>query len=202
MFDPAGPASAKKATSGSGIRPAVQAPTDTRPRLGKYALTREIGRGGVAVVHEAEDPELKRRVALKVLKENESTAKVIARLHREAAIAAQLAHPNIVSIHEVAMVRDAMGQTVHFIAMDYVEGTTLAHVLAAKRTPLPELLRMLEDVTRAVEFAHGKGVIHRDLKPSNVLVDRAGRVVLTDFGVAHAEILVERRHRRVNGSRS
>ena len=182
------PASAKKTTTGSGIRPAVQIPTDTRPRLGKYALTREIGRGGVAVVHEAEDPELKRRVALKVLKENESTAKVIARLHREAAIVAQLSHPNIVAIHEVAMARDAMGQSVHFIAMDYVEGTTLAHVLAAKRTPLPELLRMLEDVTRAVSYAHGKGVIHRDLKPSNVLVDRGGRVVLTDFGVAHTEM--------------
>ncbi|MBI2919600.1 MAG: tetratricopeptide repeat protein [Planctomycetes bacterium] len=182
---PAGPR--KAPGTGSGIRPAVQVPSDTRPRLGKYALTREIGVGGVAVVYEAEDPELKRKVALKVLKESETGPRVIARLHREAAIAAQLAHPNIVAIHEVAMARDQFGASVHFIAMDYIEGTTLAHVLAARKTPLAELLRMLEDTSRAVAHAHSKGVVHRDLKPSNVLVDKNGRVVLTDFGVAHAE---------------
>jgi serine/threonine-protein kinase len=184
----AAPAEAKAARKGPATeRPAVQKPGDTRPRLGKYVLAREIGRGGVAVVYEAEDPELKRRVAVKVIRESDASPRLVDRLHREAAIAAQLRHPSIVGIHEVSMVRDELGQPAHFIAMDLVEGTTLAHLLDARGVDRGDLLRMLEDTARAVAFAHSKGVVHRDLKPSNVLIDASGRVVLTDFGVARAE---------------
>jgi len=165
----------------------VAAAEDPRPRIGRYTLVRLIARGGMGVVYEAEDPELKRRIALKVLKEGDVGRDVVARLHREAAIAAQLQHPNIVVIHEVGMVRDATGQPTHFIAMDYVEGRTFADVLADATVTRDERLRMLEDVARAVAYAHGKGVVHRDLKPQNVLVDKASRVVLTDFGLARAE---------------
>ncbi len=159
----------------------------TGQRLGKYVLKREIARGGMGIVFEAEDPGLGRRVALKILRYGETDPDVVSRLHREAAIAAQLTHPNIVGIHEVGMVRNSIGEPTHFIAMDYVEGPTLAEILRKGKTKLPDLLRMLEEVARATAYAHSKGVIHRDLKPQNVLVETTGRVMLTDFGLARAE---------------
>ena len=155
-------------------------------KLGKYVLTRELGRGGMAIVYEAEDPELKRRVAMKVLREQEATSPVLQRFHREAAIAAQLQHPSIVAIHEVGMTKDEGGRPAHFIAMDLVEGRTYGDVLADPSVARGEKLRMLEETARAVAFAHSKGVIHRDVKPGNILVDREGRALLTDFGLAHA----------------
>jgi serine/threonine-protein kinase len=150
--------------------------------VGRYAIRREVGRGGMAIVFEAEDVELGRRVALKVLREGDSPAQTVARLHREASIAARLKHPNIVAVHEVGTAPDG----VHFIAMDYVEGRTLADVFDARRLSRHELLRILEEVARAVGYAHEQGVVHRDIKPGNVIVDSAGRAMLTDFGLARA----------------
>jgi len=155
--------------------------------VGRYVLVREIARGGMGTVYEALDPELKRRIAIKVLHGEIADARTVARLHREASIAARLQHPNIVAIHEVGTHEGR-----HFIAMDYVDGRTLADVLRERGTARAELLRMLEDVARAVGFAHARGVVHRDLKPANVLVDAGGRVLLTDFGLAHAEDVGQR----------
>jgi eukaryotic-like serine/threonine-protein kinase len=174
------------------IRDFLREEPDNRPRVGKYRLVREIGRGGMGIVYEAEDPELHRRVALKILREAEADPHVIRRLHREAAIAAQLQHPNIVGIYEVGEVTTETGLPQHFIAMAFVDGKTLAELLEEGRTPLPDLVRILEEVTRAVAFAHSRGVIHRDLKPDNILIDSNGRVVLTDFGLAHAESFLSR----------
>lgn len=154
--------------------------------VGKYRVLRLLARGGMAAVYEAEDPDLRRSVALKVAREDETDPRLLARLHREAAIAARLRHPNIVGVHEVGRVRDAAGRWIHFIAMDYVEGETLSKVLRERRPPAVERLRLLEEVLRAAAHAHREGVIHRDLKPENVLVERGGRVVLTDFGLARA----------------
>ncbi len=155
-------------------------------RLGKYLLLREVGRGGMGIVFEAEDPDLHRLVALKVLRDGEGNPKFVRRLHREAAIAAQLRHPNIVGIYEVGTAPDSLGRAAHYIAMDFVDGRTLADVLRDGRTPRAESLRILEETARAVAFAHAKGVVHRDLKPPNVLVEKTGRVLLTDFGLARA----------------
>jgi tetratricopeptide (TPR) repeat protein/tRNA A-37 threonylcarbamoyl transferase component Bud32 len=161
-------------------------PADLPRAPWKYSVLREIGRGGMGVVYEAEDPQLKRRVALKVLRSDGRDRALADRLQREATIAAQLQHPNVVGVHEVGAVRDDGGSMIHFIAMDLVEGRTFADVLRAG-TPRAEILRMIEDVARAVAYAHSKGVIHRDLKPANVLVEPGGRVLLTDFGLARAE---------------
>jgi len=151
--------------------------------LGRYTILREIARGGMGLVYEAEDPQLMRRVALKVIRAGDTAPAVIARLRREASIAARLRHPNIVVVHEVGQAGDT-----HFIAMDYVEGCTLADVFRGRLAPRAELVRMIEDVARAVAYAHGQGVIHRDVKPGNVLVEKGTRrVLLTDFGLAHAE---------------
>jgi len=161
-------------------------------RIGKYRLVREVGRGGMAVVYEAEDPDLRRRVALKVVREDRADTRFIRRHHREASIAAQLQHPNIVAIHEVGMARDSSGAAVHFIAMDFVEGRTLSELLRERKTPRSELLRIVEEIAWAAAHAHGKEVVHRDLKPANVLVEKSGRVLLTDFGLARADDLATR----------
>jgi len=166
--------------------PGPSDPADRR-RVGKYRLIREVGRGGMAVVHEAEDLDLHRVVALKIVAAPDQHPHLIARLRREAKIIAQLRHPNIVAVHEVGTARDATGATVHYIAMEFVRGPTLAHVLAEAKTEGEALLRMLEDVARAVGHAHEQGVIHRDLKPGNILVDERGRGRLVDFGLAYGE---------------
>ncbi|HVR85095.1 MAG TPA: protein kinase, partial [Planctomycetota bacterium] len=164
--------------------PAPQLPEGVK--IGKYSLVREIGRGGMGVVYEAEDPDLRRRVALKVLKEDISDPTAAERLKREAAIAAQLRHPNIIAVHEVGMTKPRAGPPLPFIAMEFIEGRTLAELLEERKTDRKELLRVLEDVSRAVAHAHAQGVIHRDLKPANVIVDRSGRCFLGDFGIARA----------------
>ena len=149
-----------------------ESPDDpSRPRLGKYEVLREIARGGMAVVYEALDPALGRKVALKVLKEGNHE-----RLRREAAAAAKLRHPNVVAVHDVGP---------DYIAMDLIQGKTLAET-APTMTP-EQRLAVLETVARAVAHAHHQGVIHRDLKPQNVLIEPDGRVVLTDFGLARIE---------------
>jgi tetratricopeptide (TPR) repeat protein len=137
-----------------------------RPRHGKYELVCEAGRGGMAVVWEAWDPELKRRVALKIL-----TGGNLERLRREAEAAARLRHPGVVAVHEVGL---------DYLAMDFIEGSTfdVAH---------PRRLELLEQAAEAVAHAHAQGVVHRDLKPQNLLVTPEGRVVLTDFGLARIE---------------
>jgi len=159
-------------------------------RLGKYDVLSELGRGGTSIVYKAADPDLKRVVALKVLRDAVHPV-LIERLHREATAAARLRHPNIVSIHEVGTILGPDGSALHFIAMDYVEGRNLAEAAAAM-TPA-ERLEVLLSVARTTAFAHEQGIVHRDLKPENILVEPAARVEpsglrwrvwLTDFGLA------------------
>src|SRR3990172_8604761 len=145
--------------------------------LGKYRLLREVGRGAMATVYEALDPDLNRRVGLKVLRED-SNPRTVERLHREAAAVAKLRHPNIVAVHEVGSVDGT-----HFIVMDYVAGKTLAE--ARGSLSQADRIRALATLAAAVGFAHRQGVVHRDLKPQNVLVEgTTGRLFLTDFGLA------------------
>jgi tetratricopeptide (TPR) repeat protein len=166
-------------------------PVSAPGKIGKYQVLSEIGRGGTSIVYKALDPDLSRPVALKVLQEAHVHPVLIERLHREATAAARLRHPNIVSIHETGTILGPDGTALHFIAMDYVDGTSLAE---ATRSMTPEeRLRILLAVAQTVAFAHEQGIVHRDLKPENILVDPAGRdegagirwhVWLTDFGLA------------------
>ncbi len=141
------------------------------PRRGRYEIVREIARGGMAVVYEARDPELRRSVALKVLKDPDP-----ARLRREASAASALHHPNVVTIHEIGP---------DWLVMDLIRGRTLAEAQASLTRD--ERLRILETVARAAGYAHTQGVVHRDLKPGNILLAEDGRPVITDFGLARRE---------------
>jgi len=162
-----------------------------RTVLGKYRLLREIGRGGMAVVYEAEDPDLGRRVALKVLRSDKEDPELVTRLHREAVLAGRLCSPNIIGIHEVGTIRDGAGDApLHYIAMDCIEGGTLKQVLPGLSRP--KRLAVLETVAATMGRAHREGVVHRDLKPENILMAEPGRPVITDFGLARGETVPTR----------
>ena len=148
----------------------------------KYAIERELGRGGMGVVLLARDLQLERPVAIKVLpRERAADATHRQRFLREARTAAKLSHPNIVpTLHA-----DEAGAFAYF-TMPYIDGETLAdHVRSRGRPAAREALRLLREVAWALAYAHAHGVVHRDIKPENILVERAtGRVLVTDFGIA------------------
>lgn len=154
----------------------VRTDTPTLGALGRYRLLSVLGRGASGIVYRAIDGELKRTVALKKLTDSEiPDAK--ARFLREAATAAQLKHPNIVSIYDVGEVD---GQS--YITMEFIEGTTLQRALP--ELPREKKVRVVRDVALALQHAHDHGVIHRDVKPGNILLGKDGRPYVVDFGLA------------------
>jgi beta-lactam-binding protein with PASTA domain/predicted Ser/Thr protein kinase len=150
---------------------------------GRYRVLRKLGSGGMADVYLAEDEELGRRVAIKILNERHaSDDQFVERFRREAKNAAGLSHPNIVQIYDRG---EAEGT--YYIAMEYLEGRTLKEA-ATERGPLPvgEAIAYARQILGALGFAHRKGLVHRDIKPHNALIDHDGRVKVTDFGIARA----------------
>ena len=149
-----------------------------------FEIEDEIGRGGMAVVYRARDVRLHRKVALKVLPpELAFRAEVKSRFLREAQMAAQLSHPNIVPIYTVDEIDGVV-----FFSMGLVEGETLAQLLAREpRPPIPMVRALLREVADALAYAHARHVVHRDVKPDNILVDgRTGHALVSDFGIARA----------------
>jgi len=149
---------------------------------GRYALERPLGHGAMSVVDLARDVELDRHVALKRLAENLARDDDLrARFQREARLAARLAHPNVVRIYDVGVDEDGRP----FIAMEFVEGETLAE-LVARRGPLPpgEVAEIGIQACRGLAAAHEAGLVHRDVKPHNLILRRDGVLKLSDFGVA------------------
>lgn len=165
--------------------PAASGKGDTPDREGRafgdYELLEELARGGMGVVYRARQVTLDRVVAVKLLLAGSLAGKdFIQRFRTEAAAAASLQHSNIVAIHEVGF---AEGQ--HFFAMDYVEGPTLAQLVAQGPLPARRAAAYLKTIAEAIHFAHERGVLHRDLKPSNVLIDsHTDQPRVTDFGLA------------------
>ncbi|MCB9687862.1 MAG: protein kinase [Alphaproteobacteria bacterium] len=145
-------------------------------QLGRYELVGELGRGGMGVVYRAWDPELRRAVAIKTSRYGEP-----ARLMREARAAARLQHPGLVRVLDVG----SEGGTV-FLAMELVEGPTLAQVLAEGPLPPSRAATWIAQIAAALASAHGAGVVHRDVKPGNVLLEGGEVARLTDFGLARS----------------
>ncbi|NTV64662.1 MAG: serine/threonine protein kinase, partial [Oscillochloris sp.] len=150
-------------------------------RLGRYEIRAELGRGGMARVYHAFDTLLQRPVAIKVLAAQLSMdPEFVQRFEREARTAASLRHPHIVTIYDVGE-QDSL----HYIAMEFINGRTLHSILNEQTTlGLGYAITILEPVARALDFAHTQGAVHRDVKPHNIMVDTSGRMVLTDFGIA------------------
>lgn len=150
-------------------------------RLGNCRLVRKLGEGGMAEVWEAVDVTLERRVAIKVVRETiSSLPEFDARFRREAKVAAQLEHPNVLPIYGFG-VEDGIA----YIEMPYLSGGTLASRLeAGPAPPLETVCGWVEDLASALDAAHARGIIHRDIKTVNVLFDQSGRIVLGDFGLA------------------
>jgi beta-lactam-binding protein with PASTA domain len=150
---------------------------------GRYRVLRRLGSGGMADVYAAEDRQLGRRVALKVLHRRfAEDEQFVERFRREASSAAGLQHPNIVAIFD----RGEWDGT-YYIAMELVEGRTLKEIVRDKGPAPPEAaVDITLQILRAARYAHKHGLIHRDIKPHNVLIDHDGRVRVTDFGIARA----------------
>jgi tetratricopeptide (TPR) repeat protein len=149
--------------------------------VGRYLIVDRIGAGGMSVVYRAYDPELDRAVAVKVMRTRYWEADGQLRILREAQAMARLAHPNVVTIHDVGELGDQL-----FIAMELVDGVTLDAWQEAEPRTWPEVRDVLVQVGRGLAAAHAAGIVHRDVKPSNVLVDRTGRARIGDFGIARA----------------
>ena len=153
-------------------------------QLGPYQIVAEIGRGGMAVVYKAYQPSQRRYVALKVLLSySQQDAELTARFLREGEAAKALDHPNIVYVYEVGQ-----AEGVYYIAMEYVDGGSLAAELSRRRGPLDltSAVRIVNQIGAALTHAHSHGIIHRDVKPSNILLNSDGRALLSDFGIAKA----------------
>lgn len=152
--------------------------------IGRYHLQSKIGEGGMGVVYGAYDSDLKRQVAVKLLREElAKNAQFVERFKREAEVLASLNHPNIASIYGI---EDCDGTPA--LVMEMVTGTTLRDRIAHEPMPLPEALRIAREIASALDYAHGHGVIHRDLKPSNIKITPEGAVKLLDFGLAKSVV--------------
>ncbi|MBK9033495.1 MAG: tetratricopeptide repeat protein [Myxococcales bacterium] len=151
--------------------------------IGRYVVEGPLGYGGMSTVYRAFDPELGRRVAVKLLRVGGRGAEGIAlrraRLMREAHALAQLAHPNVVAVHDAGV----HGEQV-FVAMELIEGETLRAWLDARARSRAAILAAFGDVGRGLAAAHAAGIVHRDVKPDNAVVGRDGRVRVLDFGLA------------------
>jgi len=154
-------------------------------KLGRYEIVREIGHGAMGVVYEATDPTIGRKIALKAIRFDgigTSADEAARRFKNEARAAGGLNHPNLVTVYDAGEDNGNL-----FLAMEYIEGSTLDVLLSAQRTlSSTQTIDIIRQVCAGLDFAHSKGIVHRDIKPANVMLAGHGLVKITDFGIARA----------------
>jgi eukaryotic-like serine/threonine-protein kinase len=162
------------------VAPAPLPPTLPRgAALGRYIVIDRLGGGGMGVVYSAYDPELDRKLAVKLLKPEAAADQT--RLLREARAMARLSHPNVIAVHDVGALDGRV-----FVAMELVDGVTLSDWLTETTRDWRDVVSLFVQAGRGLAAAHAVGLVHRDFKPANVLVGRDGRVRVVDFGLARA----------------
>src|SRR5213083_3647911 len=150
-------------------------------RIGNYQILEEIGRGGMGVIYRARQRHSRRIVALKrILSFHADSQETLVRFRREAEAAASLDHPNILPIYEVSESEDGLP----FFSMKFAAGGSLLDAARGLRDDPRRIVALMAKVTRAVQYAHGHGILHRDLKPGNILLDGRGEPLVSDFGLA------------------
>src|SRR6185369_6644461 len=169
--------------SGQTLPDSVPAALARGASIGRYIVLAMVGRGGMGEVYAAYDPELDRKVAVKLLRvkpgNGVSLTEGRARTLREAQAIARLSHPNVVIAYDVGAFEDKV-----FIAMEYVEGNTLTYWLQVQPRHWQDKLKVFMDAGRGLAAAHDKGIIHRDFKTDNVMISRDRHVRVMDFGLA------------------
>ena len=165
----------------------MNAPREDVPsKVGRYAIVEAIGFGAMGAVYKAFDPLIKRTIAIKTIRldippQSPHYRTFIERFYHEARISGTLSHPNIVTLFDIGETEEK----VPFLAMEYIDGETVADVLNEGRRFRPEqVIGLVSQMAAAIDYAHAKGVIHRDIKPSNIIVHDGEKVKVTDFGIA------------------
>lgn len=152
-------------------------------KYGRYEIEKELGRGAMGVVYQAHDPQIDRRVALKVLRSDRVTSEDFAqRFLKEARAIGRLSHPNIVTVFDVGHDHETV-----YIAMEFLDGRPLDEVLKEKPLEIKDIVNIGIQVAQSLDYAHGQGIVHRDIKPSNIMITSNGAVKITDFGIARIE---------------